>query len=341
MKIEEQFIIYNKTCLYDSIKNQTIVYCQYTPEEPVTVFQADEDVSVIHCTNDVAWTDKFGWDVTRPEFVVVIPGKPQYIHNVVIQTSTELTRIPQLRLDIINSDQHKLSLSGESAIITTICKDYGHRLDEWIKYHLNMGFDGIVIFDNDSNTSNQINEGSPKPGNIASVQNICNKYRNHVYRVEFPYTPLLGPNWDYWNSMQRISLSLGVNAFKNQCKNIALIDADEFIHIPSGENVKQLLQRHKTIQMSSNIITNKGDHDIVNNNILDMELYVGEPKFNKVILDTTTLQPGDMFIRTPHDHPTQTTLDCDTIVHYHAWMNERYKYSCDMKSVNLFNFKTR
>lgn len=49
-----------------------------------------------------------------------------------------------------------MELNDTSAIISTMCKDYSSRLEEWIIYNLNLGFTGIIIFDNDYN--NTINE---------------------------------------------------------------------------------------------------------------------------------------------------------------------------------------
>ena len=35
--------------------------------------------------------------------------------------------------------------SNKSAIITTMCKNYSHRLEEWIQYNLNLGFSNLII----------------------------------------------------------------------------------------------------------------------------------------------------------------------------------------------------
>ena len=39
-----------------------------------------------------------------------------------------------------------------------MCKNYGHRLEEWINYNLNLGFSHIIIFNNDFNNKNNLNE---------------------------------------------------------------------------------------------------------------------------------------------------------------------------------------
>jgi len=46
----------------------------------------------------------------------------------------------------------KLNLDkNRSGIIITMCKDYSHRLEEWIQYNIKLGYSGIIIFDNTEN----------------------------------------------------------------------------------------------------------------------------------------------------------------------------------------------
>ena len=81
--------------------------------------------------------------------------------------------------------------------------------------------------------------------------------------------------------------------------------------------------------MKSNILTNKSKCDEINNNILDICLYVGENKYTKTIIDTSQIKYME-FIITPHNHPTQILMDKDKIIHYHCWVNSRYLYDKNM-----------
>jgi len=218
-----------------------------------------------------------------------------------------------------------------------MCKNYSHRLDEWISYHLKLGFSGIVIFNNDTDT---INTGESLENCIVdkSMEDIANKYGDKVLIIDFPYNPI---KKTHWNNIQRISLSLGVNAFKNKCKFISLTDADEFIYIPETPhmNIEKFLNKYNTgITMKSNILTNKEDNDIINNNIIDIARFVGENKYTKTILNTHTLDKNK-FILTPHEHPKSILLEKNKIIHYHCWINSRYKYNDSMHEINhLQNF---
>ena len=94
-----------------------------------------------------------------------------------------------------------------------------------------------------------------------SITDVCNKYKDKVFVVDFPYSAFEG---QHWNNIQRISLHIGVNAFKKKCKFISLIDADEFIYFNRSFNtIESFLENYSCgITMQSNILTNKNDDDI-------------------------------------------------------------------------------
>tara|TARA_Y100000389_G_scaffold68689_1_gene65204 strand:- start:2715 stop:3689 length:975 start_codon:yes stop_codon:yes gene_type:complete len=226
-------------------------------------------------------------------------------------------------------DQHR------SAIISTMCKDYYHRLDEWIEYNLHLGFSGIVIFNNDENKKNSINESIDYCIFDTNMDYIKNKYKNKITIIDFPYNTIE----KHWNSIQRISLTLGVQAYKKKCRNIALIDADEFICLPQTPEMKIepfLDNYNNTINMSSNILTNKNEDDEINNNILKIAKYIGEDKYKKVILNTFKYNiKHNEFVISPHNCKNEMKLDNDIIIHYHVWINKRYKYNENMKEISL------
>lgn len=212
-----------------------------------------------------------------------------------------------------------------------MCKNYEHRLDEWIQYNLKLGFSGIVIFNNDGNKSNQIDETLDYCYNKESMAEICAKYEGKVLLIDFPYSPLRGT---HYNNIQRLTLSLGVNAFRNKCRSIGLIDADEFIHIPKMQTIEEFLQDKSTITIRSNILTNMNNNDIINNNVLALAKYVGEDKYTKTILHTARIKENE-FIITPHEHSSQTVLPKEEIVHYHCWLNNRYRYNASMRRIDF------
>jgi hypothetical protein len=99
--------------------------------------------------------------------------------------------------------------------------------------------------------------------------------------------------------------------------------------------IEDFLENHnKTITMRSNILTNKNNNDIIDNNILEYTKYVGEDKYTKTILCTKHIDK-DEFIVTPHEHPKHTILEKNEIIHYHCWINRRYSYNDSMEIKSL------
>ena len=81
-------------------------------------------------------------------------------------------------------------------------------------------------------------------------------------------------------------------------------------------------------------MTNKGEEDILDNNILQIARFVGEDKFQKIILKTDKLKEKE-FVFTPHEHPTQITLEKNVIIHYHCWVNRRLNYHENMEEIDF------
>jgi hypothetical protein len=170
-----------------------------------------------------------------------------------------------------------------------------------------------------------------KEENIEEMKIVTKNYKN-VYVIDFPYEPFQG---EHWNTIQRISLSIGCNAFRKICRYIALIDADEFIRIEENKQIGDFLLRYNTtFSVQSNILTNKSNDDKIDNNILSICNYVGENKYTKVFLRTSEMSDNE-FVISPHDHLSKITLEKKDIIHYHCWVNKRYSYQEGMAQIDL------
>jgi len=312
-------VLFNKVCLYDTYKNETIVYGQY--KKQFNRINIDRNISstVVFCDS-------------RPDFYIKMSGKISTIKTLSFFVADREIKLSNVTL-CFPFKGCDLLLNNTSAIISTICKNYSHRLDEWIQYNLQLGFAGIIIFNNDDNNANSINESTENCVLQYSTADICKKYKGKVWMVDFPYSPFDG---EHWNTIQRITLHLGVNALRKKCRHIALIDADEFIYLPKTPSVKieTFLKDYSSIAMRSNILTNKHENDILNNNILQLAEYVGEDKYTKAIVHTATLTDNE-FIITPHTHPSARMMDKEDIIHYHCWMNTRYAYNDSMAKIDF------
>jgi hypothetical protein len=344
-------ILFEKSCIYNN--NETILYGQFLKKFKSVEIKEECKYEIVICNG-------------RNDFYIKIIGKIEFISDIIFNFEDNQTyNISNICL-LFPFDNCNLKLDvNKSSIITTICKNYSHRLEEWIQYNLFIGFSGIVIFNNEGNTNNEFTECLEDYDMNKSIIDICNKYKDKVFVVDFPYSAFEG---QHWNNIQRISLHIGVNAFKKKCKFISLIDADEFIYFTpcrikdarsvqlsslncaigegvlneercnrSFNNIESFLEKYSCgITMQSNILTNKNDDDIINNNVLQLALYVGENKYLKTILYTKLITEYE-FIVTPHNHPTARVFDKSEIMHFHCWMNKRYKYNENMPKINIFS----
>jgi hypothetical protein len=273
-------------------------------------------------------------------FYIVIPGKHTDLPIIrfMLHDNTEhILRNEQLEYPFEDTLIDPLFILNKdtSAIISTMCKGYSHRLEEWIQYNLQLGFSGIVIFNNDGNTVTPLNEPVENCIRTTSMKDICDKYKGKVLLVDCPYPALEG---EHWNCLQRATLSIGVNAFRERTKCIALIDADEFMYLPSspGKRIEDFLGEYSTtITMGSNILTNKSNADIINNNVLQLAKYVAQDAYTKTILYTSCITENE-FILTPHRHSTEQKLDKGILIHYHCWINTRCTYLSSMPEIDYF-----
>ena len=326
IRIMTTVILFHKTCLYDDINNKTIIYGQY--KRKFNTINIENEEGKPKCEYNVEFCRN------RKDFYIECSNKITHLKEVSFNYNSHEVKLNNILLQF-PFDGFDLSLNSDSTIISTFCKDYAFRLDEWIEYNLRLGFDGIIVFNNDGNKKNVINEPLSRTDTVESTSEICKKYTGKVWEVEYDYEPLRGNHYD---TLQRISLHIGVNALKNKCRRIALIDADEFIHLPKKTDMKieDFLQSYNgnAVTMKSNILTNIEEDDIINNNILDIAMYVGEDKYTKTILDTSVLSHSE-FIVTPHNHPTEVILEKSEIIHYHCWINKRYSYDDSMPKIEF------
>jgi len=307
--------IYPSACIVDS--DSILLYGQYYNVK-VKCVEVRLNNELVPCSFELC--------KHRPDFCIKILGKKSTDFK---NRSCRFIFDNYLSIDNINLKFPFEDISGIGPnIISTLCKNYNHRLDEWIKYNFNLGFDAIVIFNNEKNMKSALNENENK----IEEMNVVTKNYKRVYVIDFPYEPFQG---EHWNTIQRISLSIGCNAFRKICRYIALIDADEFIYIEKNKQIGDFLIRYNTtFSVQSNILTNKSNDDTIDNNILSICNYVGENKYTKVFLRTSEMSENE-FVISPHDHLSKITLDKKDIIHYHCWVNERYSYQEGMAQIDL------
>jgi hypothetical protein len=279
-------------------------------------------VEVLKCTN-------------RPDICVAI-NKNAIIGNTMTFIVNNNIIMKDIVLETPFENQLPFLNNKHSNIISTMCKNYNHRLDEWIMYNIKLGFDAIVIFDNSENKTTPLNESDEF---VQDINCVTDKYKGKVLVIKCPYAPFKN---EHWNNIQRLTLHIGATAFKNKVRYISFIDADEFIYIPrTNNNISHFLEPYdETIQFGSNILTNKKNDDVINNNILSTCRYVGPDKYTKIFLRTSkcmTCNGGTndvVFVISPHERETQLKLHKNVIIHYHCWVNDRCVYNSSFPIMN-------
>lgn len=216
-------------------------------------------------------------------------------------------------------------------IISTMCRKYNFRLDEWIKYHLNIGLDGILIFDNTNNGGATNNCNDEDDGE--SMHLVTDKYGDKVTVIDFPYNYLGG----HWNNIQSLTLFTGLHAMKHRCKYMIFTDADEFITVENN-NLKEFCGSHDTtIQLVTTYLTNKSNDDLIDNNILSICKYKAGPSPLKMMVRTCEfLSRDDGFFMFYNPHAIYGHNYRVRNIHlYHCWVNQRFKYDSNMEYIDL------
>jgi hypothetical protein len=120
--------------------------------------------------------------------------------------------------DIVHSLLKRKTSKNPNEITCAVCciakweDDY---IDEFVKHHLELGFDKIIIYDNNDNLS------------------LCKRYKGSDKVIAIPYNTIKRPQLKaYRNCMER---------FRYEYDWIALIDVDEFIFVDTP-NIKDFLR---------------------------------------------------------------------------------------------------
>lgn len=256
------------------------------------------------------------------------------------------TEYSDIAVTVINADD-SVDTNNYSTVISTMVQNEHGRLDEWVKYHLAIGVNKIILFDNDFCVRTD-KWSSCKPEHSVSV--LCDKYPGKVERVAFPYGRLTGTHKYF---CQQATLTMGYHFLKNNCKHICFIDVDEFIYTPntSSMNIDEKLKNYdQSIIMGSHFLINDPSEGKIfpNNDVLQhVTKQAKKTGYTKMIINTQqSLEHGIDFIVTPHKIPSgktgpmsHTVPPLEDLLHYHCWLN-RHKQAggveCDNN--NLYKY---
>lgn len=219
-----------------------------------------------------------------------------------------------------------LACDRSAVIASTMIQNYSHRLIEWIHYHLKLGFSRIILFDNNSDDDTH--------------EKIKRLNDSRVIHIPFNYGTFPGYTFE---EIQRITLSIALNAYKKECHWICYTDADEFIQIPDIKPMRidaylnnRKFQRYKAVTMQSILLTNKANQESIDNNVLDLCRFSDDkPAYTKIILNTQK-NKRTHFLKSPHRIRGEFLPPSQEIYHGHFWANERLSYHAGMTENSQF-----
>jgi len=128
--------------------------------------------------------------------------------------------------------------------LVCIAKNEDNYIQEWVDYHLKLGFDDIFIYENNWRT------------NIAG---------DHIHRI--PFDGEVKQLASYNDFIQNNYLNYEWGAF---------IDVDEFIVLKKHDNIKSFIsdyQDYNCISMNWHLFGNNGHENVVNNNYSNIERF--------------------------------------------------------------------
>jgi hypothetical protein len=143
---------------------------------------------------------------------------------------------------MLNNDVEKIEQKNTSCVLTVIKNEHQY-LDEWVKYHLNIGIDHIFIFEDiDSDSHKDITE---KYGDKVSLYNILTILNEDLRKEAFNLkkTKMRNPQELYF----KVGLMTLKLTYPNQYDWCFVIDNDEFITFENeNDNIKSILSQFQT-----------------------------------------------------------------------------------------------
>jgi len=317
--------VINNCCFKHDDKSYVVCFGHWKYKEKK--HELKEVMDTLKCTNK----DGSLIDIKLQNHENIITIEMEKGHSNIINIKTSKHEVNDIILHFPFEDAF-IGCNNDINIISTMCRMYNFRLDEWINYHLNLGVDKIIIF---NNTKNGAPNNQGDQDNDPDMSKVTNKYGDKVFIIDFPYKGLPG---HHWNTLQSVSLFIGLHAMKTKAKYITFTDADEFITVVNDDIRSFCANNNKTFQLHSKFLTNKGDNDVIDNNILQICNYVGKDSIKKMMVYTENYYSNNPFFCFFNPHTTQKNMAHSRDIHfYHCWVNRRLKYNENMKYFNLLN----
>ena len=130
---------------------------------------------------------------------------------------------------------------NDEIIMSTLVKNEDSIILQWINFHLNIGIDRIIIYDNSSVNDNLSYCSIEKTSNLKELlKHYINS--NNVILINWSYSKRLKINNRESISGQTTQQNHSIYAFQNS-KYIGLFDVDEYVNIQNETNISRFFRK--------------------------------------------------------------------------------------------------
>ena len=164
----------------------------------------------------------------------VINNSSIYIYSIKSEYQKEINLI--INKEIIKTQVNKYPEFKDEIIYSTMVKNEDNYIRQWIEYHLNLGVQRFIIYDN-SETSDNSYHSVEKQSNLPLVLEDYIK-KNVVYLVKWQYAKRI--NNILYSQLGQLNHSL--YSFRKS-KYIGFFDIDEYLNPQNDNNINKLINK--------------------------------------------------------------------------------------------------
>lgn len=211
------------------------------------------------------------------------------IHNG--QVTADKEKLKQATIKIINRNI-KVDIQNQKIALVCIAKDEDNYIEEWLNYHLKMGFDKVYVYCNDWSWE------------------VPKKYGDKV--IAIPFNGLKKQVASYDNFLE---------LYRDKYNFAAFIDVDEFIVLKQAENIKQAMYNYRDVaclRLPIRTFGNNGLDKVVSNNYAVIDRFTKArtvyESIGKYIINLDLISRSQKFVdenwfgHLPCTNPSRTTV---------------------------------
>lgn len=201
--------------------------------------------------------------------------------NALLSAKFQINRVRLGYSNIIHLSNTSINTSDGYCAIACIVKNESLYIEEWIKFHLEVGFDFILLFDN---------------GSTDNLKESIQKYIQSGKVIYIFYPGKKAQVYAYYDACRIVKKSI---------RWLALIDADEFLFSPKEKNIKNVLkkyEKHVAIGVNWVVFGPNGHEKRPDGNVIDNYVATFENENNELNCRIKSIVQPSKVIAIPSPH---------------------------------------